>query len=130
MRLYSAGSSSVYLGLFYQRDRLPGWAPGKVEDPVQRVRNFLFVAASADLLQLAELEPGAPLAVYDRLRADMPRDDLVKILYWIATHPDEGNDAALEQLAAACVPTSSSWGGSSSPRSSRSRRGRRRSALS
>jgi len=67
---------------------------------------FLFVAAAVDLLQLAELEPGAPLVVFDQLRTEFPRDALIKILYWIATHPSEGDTSALDQLAGACVKAS------------------------
>ncbi|MBW3630640.1 MAG: ABC transporter permease [Gemmatimonadetes bacterium] len=84
--------------------RLPQWAPGKVSDPVQRVRNYLFVAAAMDLLQIPELEQGAPLAVFEQLRTEFPKDALIKILYWIATHPTEGDNQALDHLPAACLP--------------------------
>jgi len=33
------------------RDALPGWAPGKDADPVQRARNLLTIAAVPDILQ-------------------------------------------------------------------------------
>jgi hypothetical protein len=100
------GSISGYPGAECIRDRLQQWAPGKVADPVQRARNYLFVASAVDLLQLAELEPGAPLVVFDQLRTEFPRDALIKILYWIATHPSEGDTSALDQLAGACVQAS------------------------
>ena len=77
---------------------LPSWAPGKVKDPVQRVRNFLYVAAVPDVFQMTDLEKFIPLVVYDHIQTEIPRDDLIKILYWIALHPFEGDDSAVDQL--------------------------------
>ena len=81
----------------YIRQMLPSWQPGKVADPVQRVRNLLYVAAVPDVQQ-APIERFAPLAVYERLQEDVPKEDLIKILYWIALHPTEGDDAAVDQV--------------------------------
>lgn len=77
---------------------LPAWEPGKVADPVQRVRNLLYVAAVPDLLQAEILESYVPLVVFDRLRQDIPKDDLIRILFWVAMHPSGGDDAAANQL--------------------------------
>ena len=77
---------------------LPEWNPGKVSDPVQRVRNFLFVAAVPDVFQMQELERFVPLIVYERIQEDIPKEDLIKILYWIATHPFDGDDKAVDEL--------------------------------
>ena len=77
---------------------LPSWKPGKVDDPVQRVRNYLFVAAVPDVFQMQELERFIPLVVYDRIQEDIPKEDLIKILYWIATHPFDGDDSAVDEL--------------------------------
>ncbi len=77
---------------------LPGWTPGKVDDPVQRVRNFLYVAAVPDVFQMQELERFVPLVVYERIQEDIPKEDLIKILYWIATHPFDGDDKAVDEL--------------------------------
>jgi ABC-2 type transporter len=74
------------------------WKPGKVADPVQRVRNLLFVAGVPDVFQMEPLERFVPLVVYERLQEDIPKDELIKILYWIATHPFEGDDAAVDEL--------------------------------
>jgi ABC-2 type transport system permease protein len=76
---------------------LPTWAPGKVADPVQRVRNLLYVPAVVDVFQLPT-EPFVPLLVYDQIQASVPKDDLIKILYWIAVHADEGDDSAIAAL--------------------------------
>jgi hypothetical protein len=80
------------------RVALPSWNPGKVSDPVQRVRNFLYVAAVPDVFQMQELERFIPLVIYERIQEDIPKDDLVKILYWIATHPFDGDDKAVDEL--------------------------------
>ena len=89
--------------LQYIRDMLPSWQPGKVADPVQRVRNILYVAALPDVLQMP-IERFAPQAVYERLQQDIPKDQLIKILYWIALHPTEGDDKALDELWALHFP--------------------------
>jgi hypothetical protein len=77
---------------------LPTWEPGKVQDPVQRVRNFLYVAAVPDVFQMTDLEKFVPYVVYDQIQQDVPKEDLIKILYWIALHPFEGDDKAVDQL--------------------------------
>ncbi len=79
------------------RQRLPEWPPGKVSDPVQRVRNFLYVAAVPDVYQLP-LERHMAAVVYERLQADVPKDTLIKVLYWIALHADAGDDSAVDEL--------------------------------
>ncbi len=81
----------------YLRKTLPGWAPGRVTDPVQRTRNYLYVAGVADIQQLT-LERHIPLLVFERLRADTPSEDLTRILYWIAVNPEEGSTRAIEEL--------------------------------
>ena len=83
--------------LDYIRAMLPEWKPGKVLDPVQRVRNYLYVAAVPDVMQMP-LERYAPWVVFERLQQDFPRDTLIKILYWIAIHPYAGDDDALDEL--------------------------------
>ena len=78
--------------------RLPEWQPGKVADPVQRVRNLLYVAAVPDVLEAEILECYVPLVVFDRLKLDIPKQDLIRIFNWIATHPSGGEDRAASQL--------------------------------
>ena len=56
-------------------------------------RNLLYVAADADLLE-SNLEKYVPAVVFDRLQAQLDRADLIKILYWIALHPFDGDDSA------------------------------------
>ena len=80
------------------RYALPDWKPGKVSDPVQRVRNYLYVAAVPDVFQMQDLERFIPHVVFERLQEDIPKDDLIKILYWIAVHPFDGDDKAVDEL--------------------------------
>lgn len=82
---------------------LPQWAPGQEEDVVQRARNYLYIAATIDLYQVAELERLVPLLVYEHLEATIPPDDLAKILYWLALYPEDGDDSASGRLSDVCV---------------------------
>jgi len=84
--------------LDYMSSTLLTWKPAQVADPVQRVRNVLYVAAAPDVFQMDPLERFAPWVVFEHLRQTIPKDDLVKILYWIALHPTEGDDSAVDSL--------------------------------
>jgi hypothetical protein len=86
------------------RDALPGWAPGNEGDPVQRARNLLAIAAVPDILQMEQVERFVPRLVFARLQAVIPPRDLPKVLYWIAMHPDDGDDSAIRQLGALGLP--------------------------
>ncbi|MEO8593513.1 MAG: ABC transporter permease [Candidatus Solibacter sp.] len=77
---------------------LPAWPPAGVTDPVQRVRNLLYVAAVADVLEMEIVESYLPGIVFKRLQREFPKDDLTRLLYWVATHPSGGQDRAAKQL--------------------------------
>ena len=84
----------------------PAWSRGRrasVADPVQRVRNLLYVAAVPDVFQIP-LERYVPHVVFERLQGDVPKDDLIKILFWVATHPAGGDDSAVDNLRSAGIP--------------------------
>jgi hypothetical protein len=83
---------------------LASWPPARVADPEQRVRNLLYVAAVPDLLQIEQLERFLPLLVLHQLQADIPAEDLPRILYWVAMHPDAGDDSAIAALPALGLP--------------------------
>jgi hypothetical protein len=89
---------NTYAQLDKMRGALPAWKPGQVTDPVQRVRNLLYVAAVPDVFQMADLERFVPMVVFERIQEDIPKEDLIKILYWIATHPFDGDDKAVDEL--------------------------------
>ena len=74
------------------------WKPAQVADPVQRVRNVLFLAAVPDVFQMEPLERFLPWVVFEHLQQNIPADDLKKILYWIALHPGQGDDSAVDEL--------------------------------
>ena len=94
-----------YLALLNcMRGQFPAWGPALAADPVQRVRALLLVPATTDYIQMEE-ERWIPLAVFERIQQILPRDDLVKILYWIATHPNEGDDYPIRQLRGLCLDT-------------------------
>jgi ABC-2 type transport system permease protein len=97
-RLDEEPEPGIYEQLERMRLALPSWKPGKVADPVQRVRNFLYVAAVPDVFQMADLERFVPHVIYDYIQQEIPKDDLIKILYWIALHPFEGDDKAVDEL--------------------------------
>ena len=103
-RLDQAPDPSVVGDLEYIATELPQWGPGGVKDPVQRVRNYLYVAAVPDLLEMESMESFIPPLVFDRLRKDFPKDDLTRILYWIALHPMDGSDSASHELQILGLP--------------------------
>jgi hypothetical protein len=84
------------------RRALATWPPAAGDEVVQRVRNVLLVAAVPDVLRL-EVERDVPIVVFDHLQKKTPKDELIKVLYWIATHRSDGDLAALDHLAAACL---------------------------
>ncbi len=96
-------SDAVDLALAQIEGALPHWGPGYVSDPVQRARNLICVAAVPDLIQ-NPVERWAPHLVLKRLEEEFPGEDLVKILTWIALHPEEGTVVvSIEELGVAGV---------------------------
>jgi hypothetical protein len=85
------------------RENLPQWQPGKVADPVQRARNYLYVAGVPDVFQLP-IERYIATVVFERMQEDIPKEQLIQVLYWIALHPADGDDAAVDQLWALHLP--------------------------
>jgi ABC-2 type transport system permease protein len=80
------------------KSRLPDWPYGRIEDPVQRVRNLLYVAAVPDVLRSEILEGYVPWIVFDQLQKTTPKDDLIRLLYWVAVHPSAGDATAATQM--------------------------------
>jgi hypothetical protein len=74
---------------------LPAWAPGHVADPVQRVRNHLFLLGAPDFGQ-SPAERFLAASVLRYLLTQYSDDELAQILCWIALHPDEGTDTVLD----------------------------------
>lgn len=80
------------------KERLPEWPLGNVADPVQRVRNLLYIPAVTDVLRTEILEGYVPLIVFDQLKKDIPPDDLIRLLYWVAMHPVAADETAASRL--------------------------------
>jgi ABC-type polysaccharide/polyol phosphate export permease len=93
----------VWTDLDVMYNGLQTWAPGRVPDILARTRNLLLVPAVVDVFQLP-MEAHVPLMVYEILERDIDRDVLIKALYWIAVNPDEGSDAAVDQMAPLGLP--------------------------
>jgi ABC-type transport system involved in cytochrome c biogenesis permease component len=71
------------------RSRLATWPPGADGDELRCIRNLLYVAAVPDAIQLP-VERYLPQVVYEHLIDSYPKDKLMKILTYIALHPEEG----------------------------------------
>lgn len=82
---------------------LGDWDPAHHADPVQRVRNLLYVAAAPDMLQMQQIESVVPLVVFDWMEREIPPAHLPGLLYWVALHPYDGDDSAAGQLHGACL---------------------------
>lgn len=75
--------------LLQVRKGLPDWSPGANGDDLQRVRYLLCVAAVPDCVQ-DPVERFVPIVVLEHLQATFPRAKLIRMLTWIALHPDDG----------------------------------------
>ena len=78
---------------------LLAWVPGNVDDPVQRTRNLLFVLAVVDVAQMP-IEPYLPEVVFGEIRQRSSSSELLKVLYWIAVHPDQGTIPSVAEFRA------------------------------
>ena len=72
------------------RAGLPKWSPGLVADEAQAVRNILCICAVPDVIQMP-VERFLPLTVLDHLLSRYPKERLIKLLTWIALHPEDGD---------------------------------------
>jgi hypothetical protein len=70
-------------------DKLEEWGPGKEKAVGQRVRNWMAVCTFGDLGR-SEFEGEVPYAVFEKLKEEMPRDQLIKALAWVILKPNEG----------------------------------------
>jgi hypothetical protein len=86
------------------RAGLATWPAAAVDDPVQRVRNILYVAAVPDILQMGDIERFTPGVALGRLRQAVPPADLPKLLYWVAMHPDDGDKLPFDAGKAVGLP--------------------------
>jgi hypothetical protein len=73
---------------------LPKWEPAQVADPVQRVRNVLYIAGLLDESQ-TNTERYVPYVIMRFLQQMFPAEELAQILCWIANHPNDGDHSAI-----------------------------------
>ena len=69
--------------------RLQTWAPARLDDAGQSVRNLVCIACIADLTRDPR-EGKVGRAVFDHLRANFPQEQLRRALAWVILRPDDG----------------------------------------
>jgi ABC-2 type transport system permease protein len=79
------------------RSLLATWPPAKDPSLTGRVRNLLAVAAIADLT-MDPYEGVTARVIFEKLKADVARDDLEKVLTWIILNEQEKPLAAVPEL--------------------------------
>jgi len=79
-------------------NKLDDWKDGRDPAVGQRVRNLVAVAAMGDMGRSA-WEGETAYAVVEKLKRDVPRDQLIKACAWVILKPDEGTvPAAIPEL--------------------------------
>lgn len=69
--------------------KLQDWSGSKDENVPQRVRNLMTVCALSDMIH-GEFEREAPYVIFDKLKAEIDKDELIKVCAWMTLKPDEG----------------------------------------
>lgn len=71
---------------------LKNWPPAKDPDRVQRIRALLSIQGVIDLAA-DPMEYASALSIFQRIRAEIPRDELAQMLTFIAITPERGQVA-------------------------------------
>ena len=69
--------------------KVQDWPGAKDENVPQRVRNLMTVCALSDMIH-GEFEREAPYMIFDMLKAEVDKDELIKVCAWMTLKPDEG----------------------------------------
>jgi hypothetical protein len=69
--------------------KLDDWKGAQDENVGQRVRNLLDVCCLADMIH-SEFEGETAYMVFDKLKSEVDKDELIKACAWIILKPDEG----------------------------------------
>jgi hypothetical protein len=69
--------------------KVQDWPGAKDENVPQRVRNLMTVCALSDMIH-GEFEREAPYMIFDMLKAEVEKDELIKVCAWMTLKPDEG----------------------------------------
>ncbi|HEV8606490.1 MAG TPA: hypothetical protein VGQ99_14040 [Tepidisphaeraceae bacterium] len=70
-------------------EKLDNWVSGQEKDLVQQLRNWMCLCTFADLGR-GLFEAEVPYVVFDRLKRDIPKEKLTRVLAYIILKPDEG----------------------------------------
>ena len=71
------------------KDKLEKWDCKNEEKLGQKVRNFISLMALVDILQM-EYEGETPKILFDRMKKEIPKAELIKAAAYVALKPDEG----------------------------------------
>ena len=69
--------------------KLNDWAGAKEENVPQRVRNLMSVASLADMIH-SEFEGETAYVIFDKLKSEVDKDQLIKACAWMVLKPNEG----------------------------------------
>jgi hypothetical protein len=69
--------------------KLSDWAGAKEENVPQRVRNLMSVASLADMIH-SEFEGETAYVIFDKLKSEVDKDQLIKACAWMVLKPNEG----------------------------------------
>src|SRR3954464_595953 len=69
--------------------KLSDWAGAKEENVPQRVRNLMSVACLADMIH-SEFEGETAYVIFDKLKSEVDKDQLIKACAWMVLKPNEG----------------------------------------
>src|SRR5438045_496606 len=70
-------------------EKLDQWVPGQDKDLVQQIRNWMCLCTFADLGR-GLFEAEVPYVIFEKLKREMPKENLTKALAYIVLKPDEG----------------------------------------
>jgi peptidyl-tRNA hydrolase len=71
------------------KEKLENWDANGEQKIGQKVRNFISLMALVDILQM-EFEGETPKILFDRMKKEIPKEDLIKAAAWCALKPDDG----------------------------------------
>ncbi len=71
------------------KEKLEKWDCNNEEKIGQKVRNYISLMALVDILQM-EFEGETPKVLLERMKKEIPKDDLIKAAAYVALKPDEG----------------------------------------
>jgi hypothetical protein len=69
--------------------KLNDWAGAKEENVPQRVRNLMSVCSLADMIH-SEFEGETAYVIFDKLKSEVDKDQLIKACAWMVLKPNEG----------------------------------------